>query len=139
MLGFLSKYQDAALLIARIGIGLSYFFVHGWGKIAGGPVRWERIGGAMKNFGIEFYPVFWGFMASISESIGGLLLMLGLFTRPAAALILITMFVASARHFASGDPLSKIAYPLEMAMIMILFLFIGAGKYSLDFKFFKRN
>jgi putative oxidoreductase len=138
MLRFLSKYQDAALLVARLGIGLSYIIVHGWKKITGGPDVWESYGKAMRNLGIEFFPVFWGFMAAFSEVIGGLFLLAGFFFRPAAALILITMFVAALRHFSSGDPLSKIAYPLEMAMIMILFLFIGAGKYSLDYILWRR-
>jgi putative oxidoreductase len=139
MFRFISKYQDAALLIARIGIGLSFLLVHGWGKITGGPVRWERLGGAMKNFGIEFYPVIWGFMAAFSETIGGALIILGLFFRPAASLILITMIVAATRHIMSGDPLSKVAHPVELGLVMILFLTIGAGKYSLDYKLWKRS
>jgi hypothetical protein len=49
------------------------------------------------------------------------------------------MIVAALRHYTSGDPLSKIAYPVEMAMIMILFFFIGAGKYSIDYRIWKRK
>ena len=138
MLNFLSKHKDGALLIARIGIGLSYVLVHGGKKLIGGPERWESIGKAMHNLGIDFLPVFWGFMAAFSEAIGGFLIVIGFFFRPAAALILITMFVAATKHFTAGDPLSKFAYPVEMGMIMIVFLFIGAGKYSLDYKFWKR-
>ncbi|OGU77552.1 MAG: hypothetical protein A2V93_12385 [Ignavibacteria bacterium RBG_16_34_14] len=139
MFSFLSKYQDVALLFARLGIGLSYIFVHGGKKLIGGPERWESTGKAMQNLGIGFFPVFWGFMAAISESVGGLLIILGFFFRPAATLILITMFVAATKHFSDGDPLSKIAYPIEMGMIMILFFSFGAGKYSLDYKFWKKN
>ncbi len=139
MLSFLSKYQAGALLVARVGIGLSYVIVHGWKKLIGGPARWESTGKAVQNLGIEFFPALWGFMAAFSESIGGLLLILGFFFRPAAALILITMFVAATKHINDGDSLSKIAYPIEMGMIMILFLFIGAGKYSLDYKFWKKS
>lgn len=139
MLNFLSKYEDIALLIARLGIGLSYVIVHGWKKIIGGPEKWKSYGKAMQNLGIDFFPEFWGFMAAFSEAIGGLLLITGFFFRPAATLIFITMLVAALRHFSDGDPLSKIAYPLEMAMIMILFIIIGAGKYSLDYKFFRKG
>ncbi len=139
MLSFLSKYQDGALLFVRLGIGLSYIFVHGGKKLLGGPERWESTGKAIQNLGIEFFPVFWGFMAAFSETIGGLLIVLGFLFRPAATLILITMFVAATRHFSDGDPLSKIAYPIEMGMVMILFLFIGAGKYSFDYKFWGKS
>lgn len=138
MLGFLSKYKDSALLIARIGIGLSFIILHGWGKLTGGPERWKSVGSAMKHFGIDFIPVFWGFMAAFSEAIGGALVILGLFFRPAAFLILITMIVAATRHIASGDPLSKIAHPIELGLVMILFLALGAGKYSLDYLIWKK-
>jgi putative oxidoreductase len=137
-LSFLKKYQDGALLIARVGIGISYVIVHGWKKLIGGPQRWETLGNAMKNLGIEFFPALWGFMAAFTETVGGLLIVLGLFFRSAAALILITMFVAAIRHIVNDDPLSKIAYPIEMAMLMILFLFIGAGRYSFDYKFWRK-
>jgi len=139
MLNSLSKYTDTALLISRIGIGLSYVIVHGYKKLIGGTERWESYGYAMKSLGIDFFPVFWGFMAAVAETIGGLFLILGLFFRPSALLILITMIVAASRHITNGDPLSKVAYPVEMAMIMILFFFVGAGKYSIDYKFWRRK
>ncbi len=139
MLKFLSKYQDIALFIARAGIGLSFIILHGWGKLTGGPDRWRSVGTAMKNLGIEFLPVFWGFMAAFSETIGGLLIILGLFFRPAASLILITMIVAATRHISSGDALSKVAHPVELGLVMLLFLTIGAGKYSFDYLFWKKS
>ena len=139
MLGFFSKYKDVALLIARIGIGLSFVILHGWGKLTGGPERWKSVGSAMKHFGIEFIPVFWGFMAAFSEAVGGALVVLGLFFRPVASLILITMIVAANRHFASGDPLSKIAHPVELGLVMALFLTFGAGKFSLDYLIWRKN
>jgi putative oxidoreductase len=139
MLKFLSKYEDVALLLARIGIGLSFVILHGWGKITGGPQRWKSVGTAMKNLGLDFLPVFWGFMAAFSETIGGVLVILGLFFRPAAALVLITMFVAAVKHISAGDPLSKIAHPVELGLVMILFLVIGAGKYSLDYIVWRKS
>lgn len=135
----LSKYQDTGILIARIGVGLSFIIVHGLKKLIGGTEKWESYGNAMKNLGIEFFPVFWGFMAAVSETIGGVLIIIGLFLRPAALFIFLTMCVAALRHYSNGDALSKIAYPVEMAMIMILFLFIGAGKYSIDNKLWRKG
>ncbi|MEZ4689878.1 MAG: DoxX family membrane protein [Ignavibacteria bacterium] len=63
----LGKHSDLGILIIRIGIGISFILVHGLGKITGGPALWEKLGGAMSSFGINFLPTFWGFMAAFSE------------------------------------------------------------------------
>lgn len=84
----------------------------------------------MEHLGIGFGHGFFGFMASFSESVGGLLIGLGLLFRPACVLLVITMFVATASHYATGR-----GNPGHSAKNMLLFaglLFIGPGKYSLD-------
>jgi putative oxidoreductase len=129
---FLNKYSDAGILFLRIGIGFAFIFVHGWGKIMGGPELWGKIGGSMANMGITFAPVFWGFMASISEFGGGILILLGLFTRPASAFMAFTMLTAFMMHTSKLDPWSKAIYPMEMFAVFMALLFIGAGKYSID-------
>jgi putative oxidoreductase len=133
-----SKYQNFGLLLTRIIIGSSYIYVHGFKKVIGGPETWEGIGAAIKSIGINVYPVFWGFMASISEFFGGILLVFGLFFRPAAIFIFFTMVVATANHISNGDPMGRIAYPLEMAALMFLLIFVGPGKFSLDKYFFNK-
>ncbi len=85
----------------RVGLGIA-FMLHGYPKITGGPEWWEQMGMAMKNIGISFAPVFWGFMASISEFGGGFLIVLGLFFRPACLLLFFTMLMATLNHIASG-------------------------------------
>ena len=129
---FLNKYSDAGILFLRIGIGFSFIFVHGWGKIMGGPELWGKIGGSMANMGITFAPVFWGFMASISEFGGGILILFGLFTRPASAFLAFTMLVAFMQHTSKLDPWNRAIYPMEMFAVFMALLFIGAGKYSID-------
>jgi putative oxidoreductase len=129
---FLSKYSDAGILFIRIGIGFSFIFVHGWGKISGGPAMWEKIGSAMGNYGLSFAPTFWGFMASASEFGGGILILLGLFTRPASAFMAFTMLTAFMMHTSKLDPWNKAIYPMEMFAVFMGLLFIGAGKYSID-------
>jgi hypothetical protein len=49
------------------------------------------------------------------------------------------MIVAATRHISSGDPLSKIAHPIELGLVMVLFLVIGSGKYSLDYLIKRKN
>lgn len=126
----LEKYRDAGLLVVRLGFGLGFLFYHGWGKLTGGPERWAGVGSAIENLGIGFGHTFFGFMAAFSESIGGLLIALGLFFRPVCALLWFTMVVAAINHYASdrGSP----AHAMKNSFLFLGLLFVGPGKYSLD-------
>lgn len=128
----LSAFRDLALLIFRLGLG-GMFMWHGWPKIVGGPATWERLGQAMATFGISFAPTFWGFMASFSEFAGGLLLAIGLFYRFAAFLLFFTMFTAFSSQIAGDKGLSKASQSLENSFSFFAAIFIGPGKYSLDY------
>jgi putative oxidoreductase len=125
------KYKDFGLLILRIGIGWM-FILHGWPKLTGGPETWVQIGSNMKLLGIDYMPVFWGFMAGFAEVVGGSLIMLGFFYRIACALLVVTMFVAALRHMTAGDGFIGYSHALEAAILFFSLLFIGPGKYSLD-------
>lgn len=131
-LDFLGKYKDFGLLLMRLGIGASYIYVHGWGKISGGPDRWRGVGNAMGNLGVNFLPVVWGFAAACTEFVGGIFILLGFFFRPSVVFIIIVMIVAALNHVSNGDPFSRIAYPLEMAFALTGLLFLGPGKYNLE-------
>lgn len=122
--------RDIGLLILRLGVG-AMFMVHGVPKIIAGPELWTKLGGAMGYFGIHFWPTFWGFMAALSESGGGLLMVLGLFFRPAMALMFITMTVAATHHLASGDGIQKASHAIEAGTLFLGLIFIGPGKYTL--------
>ena len=126
----LDHQRDLGLLILRVGIG-AMFIAHGWPKLSGGPAKWEAIGNATQALGIAFAPVFWGFMAACAETFGGLLLALGVAFRPACALLLCTMFVASARHLSQGDGFGKASHAIEAAILFLSFLLIGPGAYRL--------
>ena len=136
---FLNKYKDAGILFLRIGIGFAFIFTHGYGKISGGPELWEKIGGSMANVGITFAPVFWGFMAAASEFIGGILILLGLLTRPAAAFMAFTMLMAFVQHASKLDPWARAIHPVELFSVFMCLLFIGAGKFSLDALLFRKK
>ena len=129
----LDKYRDIGLLILRIGIGAA-FVCHGYPKIVGGPEVWARIGGALSSIGIDFAHTPMGLIAGLAEGVGGLLLMLGLFTRPACFFLLNTMIVATLMHVRAGDPFVKYSHALEAAILFFSLLLIGPGKYSLDEK-----
>ena len=126
----LAKYSDIGLLIFRIGFGLAFLFYHGWGKLSGGPERWEGVGSAMEIFGITFGHTFFGFLAAFAESIGGLMLAAGLFYRPICAMLAFTMFVAMFRHMITGQ--GSPAHAMKNLFVLIGLLPLGPGKYSLD-------
>ena len=132
------KYRDIGLLILRIGIG-AMFLTHGGPKLLGGPAAWEKIGMSMGNLGIHFLPVFWGFMAAVSEFFGGVCLILGLLVQPACALMLFTMFVAAIMHLSKGQGMKEAAHAIELGILFFSMIFIGAGKYSLDELIFRKN
>jgi putative oxidoreductase len=137
-LSFLGKYKDFGLFMLRLGIGLGFMLVYGWPKISAGPEFWLKLGGSMGNLGIHFAPTAWGFMSALTEFGGGLLLTLGLFTRPVAFFMAFNMIVAITQHFHSLDPWNKVIYPIEMLAVFIGIMFVGAGKLSLDNLFFKK-
>lgn len=124
-----AKFHSLGLLILRVGIGASFILFHGYKKIMGGPEKWEKLGRNMTEIGIDFAPVFWGFMASFAEFVGAALLVLGLFTRPAAAMLAFTMLIAVLKHTAAGEGYS---HALEAGVVFLALLIAGAGKYSLD-------
>ena len=124
------NWRDIGLLILRLGVG-AMFMVHGVPKIMAGPELWAKLGGAMGYFGIHFWPTFWGFLAAISEGGGGLLMILGLFFRPAMALMFITMAVAATHHLVSGDGIQKASHAIEAGTLFLSLIFIGPGKYTL--------
>jgi putative oxidoreductase len=130
----LSNYRDGALLFLRLALGSFFIYVHGWPKLAGGLVRWKEVGAAMKHVGLDFWPVFWGFMAAFSESIGCALIVIGFCFRPACFLLTITLTVASVMKYttAKENALLAAAHPIELTLVFIALLFIGPGRYSID-------
>lgn len=133
ILSNLVNYKNTGLLIFRIGLGIM-MITHGLPKLMGGPDFWEKVGGAMNNIGINFYPVFWGLMAALTETFGGFLLVLGLAFRPACILLAFTMCMASINHFASGDGLGGASHAMELGFVFLGLIFIGPGRYSIDKK-----
>lgn len=128
---FLNKRVNFGLLILRLGLG-GMFVYHGFPKISGGAAKWAGLGKAVGFFGINSMPAFWGFMASFSEFFGGIALILGLFTREFSVLMTITMIVAASFHFNRGEGLFGAAHAIEVGIVFLSLIFIGAGKYSLD-------
>jgi putative oxidoreductase len=127
-----------ALFIIRVGFGI-FYMIHGWPKIMGGADRWIRLGENMELIGLGFAPVVWGFMAALSEFGGGLLLVFGLLTRPAAALMLFTMLIAALMYIDQGEPINTVINPLKGLVVFAGLLICGGGRYSIDYSLFGRR
>ena len=110
--------------------------MHGVPKFLGGSKVLENVGEAMEVIGIEFYPVFWGFMAAITEVIGGLLIILGFQFRFASFFLFFTMLIATLMHM--QDDLSiryinqVVAHPLSLACVFLALIFIGPGRFAIS-------
>ncbi|GAB1445776.1 DoxX family protein [Flammeovirgaceae bacterium] len=124
-------YTDLGLLILRIGTGLFIAFGHGLGKM---PPSEGFISGVEK-LGFPM-PSFFGWMAGLSEFLGGLLIALGLFTRPAAFFIVCTMATAAfIRH--AEDPFVTKEKALLYLTVGLCLMLTGGGKYSVSKVLFK--
>ena len=135
LLGNLNN-TDVGLLIMRITFGGLMYLNHGHGKLLGGVDRWYGLGGALTNMiGLDFLRTFFGFMASLSESVFSLFIVAGLLTRISSSLLGFTMVIASLRHIFKGD------FP-EMAILYLIFCILmivsGPGKHSIDHRFFSK-
>jgi putative oxidoreductase len=130
-LGGLTKYSSFGLLILRIGLGIMMIF-HGYPKLAGGPEKWEKLGGSLSNFGIEVYPVVFGLLAALAEALGGVLIVLGLAFRAACFFLLITMIVAATNHLMKGDPFMSASHAIELGFVFFGLFFVGPGRFSVD-------
>ena len=123
---------DAGLLALRLGVGLTLAFGHGFPKL----LSFEKFLRNVTKHGFPL-PEVMAPLAMLSELAGGMLLALGLVTRPAALFVVATMFGAAFVVHAS-DPFSKkelaLAYALGAAVVFVA----GPGRFSLDARLAKR-
>ena len=129
------QYQDIGLLILRVGIGMM-FIIHGYPKITGGTLAWGSLGRTMNIFGINAFPVFWGFLSAFAEFFGGIFLIAGLLFRPFCALMMLNMVVATSSHIYQGANFVTLSHAMELAILFFCLVLIGPGKYKLGKKCF---
>jgi putative oxidoreductase len=126
----MSDRREIGWLVLRAGLGTMMIW-HGWPKLIDGPERWSRLGGAMRHFGIDFAPEMWGLAAALAECAGGALVAAGLFTRPAAAALVFTLFVAATKHYRE-DGFGEATHAIETGLGFLAILIGGSGRLSLD-------
>lgn len=121
-----SKLADAALTLLRIAAGLMMAAFHGWGKL---PPSADLVQG-VESMGFPLPTVF-AWAAGLSEFVGGILLAIGLCTRPAAFFIACTMIVA-AFIVHRADPLAAREMAILYLGVSLVFLANGAGRFGFD-------
>jgi len=131
----MSTTAGFAPLALRIPIGIIYM-AHGSQKLFGwfGGYGLEGTGQWMASIGIE-PGVLMAFLAGSGEFFGGLLLLIGLLTRPAAFVTAFAMIVAILSvHIGNGLFIANNGYEFGLALLAasVSLLISGAGKASLD-------
>ena len=121
-----SALVDGALLILRAVTGLALALAHGLGKMPPS----DRFVGMVEGLGFPAPGLFaWG--SGFAEFVCGLLLAVGLLTRPAALFIVLNMTVVVLLAHA-GDAFGDREKGLLFGVIALTFLIIGGGRYSVD-------
>jgi len=121
-----SLMSQLGLAVLRLATGLSIAFGHGLGKLPP-PSPFVK---AVASLGFP-RPEAFAWAAGMAEFVGGLLLAVGLMTRPAAAAVAFTLGVAAFGHHAS-DPFKARELALLYCAVAFLFACTGSGRFGLD-------
>jgi putative oxidoreductase len=124
---FLDALRPLGLLILRVALGI-VFIAHGYPKLMKPNLEMQHV------FAQHGLPGQFVYFAGVLEVFGGLLLVLGLFARPAALLLAVEMGVAIWKMHSSGGILAVHIYefPLALGAACVALATIGAGLISVD-------
>jgi putative oxidoreductase len=120
---------DIAALLLRLWLGGMMIF-HSYDKLFNAKVMNGFANGLEAKLGLPL-PEVMAYLAKGSEFFGGILLVIGLMTRPALCLVAITMIVA-AFVWHSADPFADKELAFNYLLLAIALWFTGPGKASFD-------
>jgi len=126
-LRYLDRLQPLALLVMRLALG-AIILAHGYHKAFGGLHHHAQF---VASLGL---PAWTAYLSSFTEFFGGLLVLLGLFTRVAAFAICIDLFVAIVKVHLHNGLMGNGGYefPLALAALAFALTFFGAGPIAID-------
>lgn len=124
---FLNALQPVGLLLLRAALAV-IFISHGYPKLA------HPHSGIQAFFVQHGLPGYFAYVAGVMETFGGVLLLLGLFTRAAALLLAIEMCVAIWKVHSGGGYLAihNYEFPMVVGAACFALATVGAGLISLD-------
>lgn len=124
---YLDRLQPLALLVMRLALG-AVMVAHGYPKVFGGLHHHAQF---VASLGL---PAWTAYLSAFAEFFGGILVLVGLFTRAAAFAICIDLSVAIAKiHFHNGligD--HGYEFPLALAALAFGLIFFGGGAIAFD-------
>ena len=125
--GLYAAFGDGVETLLRVAAGL-LLTVHGYGKI----LDPFAASGMVESLG--FYPgAFWSPLLAVTEFFGGMLIAVGLLTRPAALAAAIVLAVTVYFHGAvQGEGLMGAEKSILWMLIMVFFVVRGANAHSVD-------
>jgi len=126
-LRYLDRLQPLALFVMRLVLG-AIMVGHGYQKVFGGLHHHAQF---VASLGL---PAWTGYLSAFAEFFGGILVLIGLFTRCAALAICIDLAVAIAKvHFHKGlmAP-GGYEFPLAAAALAFALIFFGGGAIAFD-------
>lgn len=100
--------NNVGLLVFRLATGF-IMVLHGLFKFKGGRPTLEWVGSGLQAFGINKFHYQLGIFAALSEMFGGLMVMLGLFTRLASLMLVGTLAVATL--VMKDKPFNEMSHP----------------------------
>ena len=126
-LRYLDRLQPLALLVMRLALG-AVMTGHGYHKVFGGLHHHVQF---VTSLGL---PGWSAYLSAFAEFFGGILVLIGLFTRFAAFAICIDLSVAIAKvHFHNGlMGQNGYEFPLALAALAFGLIFLGAGPIAFD-------
>lgn len=127
----MSTFKEISFLLARIILGV-ILIAHGWDKFQITGI--EGVTGYFASLGIPAAGAA-AVLAALIEIIGGVLIILGLFTRVTGAVVAVQMLMAALfAHVSSGIYVANNGWELVGAIGAgaLLLIAAGAGAWSLD-------
>jgi putative oxidoreductase len=125
---FLEQWKPLGLLLLRAALGVIFIF-HGYPKLF---ANTQQMMGFFTHVGL---PAYFVYVAGVFEFFGGILLILGLFTRLSALLLSAEMLVALWKvHglFSHPRAVDSYQFPLMCGVAAFALATLGAGVISVD-------
>jgi len=131
------KLQHVGLALLRISFGIM-FVIFGYQKLTSGSQQLTQLGSAMSYFGITHGYLLWGYLAALTELLGGISYFFGFYIRLISLPMIWLLIVAIKFHQEKGDSFTKWSFASLCICIIISFVIMGSGIYSADY-FINKN